>query len=81
MLQHLSPKGAVDRERTELNLDPHLLLFAMEYTRRRRGVAEIERRDGDNLCGLHGAAGPFEAPICSPHPLCGLLNATGRILD
>jgi hypothetical protein len=80
MPQHLSPTSAVDRERMELSLDLHLLLLAMEYTRRRRGVAGIERRDGDDLCGLHGAAGPFEAPICSPHPQRGLLNATGRIL-
>jgi hypothetical protein len=78
---HLSPTRAVDWERVELSLDLHLLLFAMEYTRRRRGVAGIESRDGDDLCGLHGPAGAFEAPICSPHPLCGLLYATHCILE
>jgi hypothetical protein len=80
MSQNLSPTSVVDRERMESSLDLHLLLLAMEHTRRTRDVAGNERRDDDDLCGLHGTAAPFEAPICSPHPQPGYSNATDRIL-
>jgi hypothetical protein len=61
----------------EVSLDLHLLQFAMEYMRR-DGVG-TERRDDDHLCGLHGAAAPFEAPIVLTPPAAGYSNAAGRI--
>ena len=85
---HLSPACVDDRYRAELGRGLCSALPAMDLRVRRRCGDIGNGWRVDDVCGLRAPAGPFEAPICLPHPAARVLehytpnsNATDPILE